>query len=180
MENSYLLAGFGGQGVQTMGQLLTYAAVDAEKFSTYLPAYGGEMRGGTSNCTIKISDEQIGSPAARSYNYVVVMNLPSYNAFKNKVKKGGTLFVNSNLVKDAVAEEGVRLIELPVTDLASEAGSQVVSNVLMFGLLCAYTGDINLDVAKSTMLKKMAYKEQFVAINTKAFELGVKKGKELK
>lgn len=180
MENSYLLAGFGGQGVQTLGQLMTYAAADAEKYATYLPAYGGEMRGGTSNCTVKISDEEIGSPAARSYNYVVVLNVPSYNAFKNKVKEGGTLFINSNLISHAEAPQGARLIEIPLSDLANEAGSQVVSNVLMFGLLCAYTGDINLDVAKITMLKKMAYKEQFVSINTKAFELGIKKGTALK
>jgi 2-oxoglutarate ferredoxin oxidoreductase subunit gamma len=180
MENSYLLAGFGGQGVQTLGQLLTYAATDAKKYATYLPAYGGEMRGGTSNCTVKISDEEIGSPAARSYNYVVVLNVPSYNAFKNKVKPEGTLFVNSNLILDAQPPEGTQLVNVPLTDLANEAGSQVVSNVLMFGLLCAYTGDIDLNTAKETMLKKMAYKEQFIPINTKAFELGVKKGTALK
>jgi len=180
MEHSYLLAGFGGQGVQTLGQLLTYAATDANKFATYLPAYGGEMRGGTSNCTVKISDEKIGSPAARSYDYIVVLNLPSYNAFKDKVKKGGVLFVNSNLIKDAAAADGVKLVQVPVIDLAEQAGSQVVANVLLFGLLCAYTGDICLDTAKQTMLKKMAYKEKFVAINKKAFELGVKTGNELK
>lgn len=180
MENSYLLAGFGGQGVQTLGQLMTYAASDAEKYATYLPAYGGEMRGGTSNCTVKISDEEIGSPAARSYNYVVVLNVPSYNAFKDKVKPGGTLFVNSNFILNAETSDGVKLAEVPLSDLANEAGSQVVSNVLMFALLCAYTGDINLNIAKETMLKKMAYKEQFVSINTKAFELGVKKGSALK
>lgn len=180
MENSYLLAGFGGQGVQTLGQLLTYAATDDEKYATYLPAYGGEMRGGTSNCTVKISDEPIGAPAARSYNYVVVLNLPSYNAFKNTVKKGGTLFVNSDLITDVSAQDGVKIVKVPLAALASEAGSAVVSNVIMFGLLCAYTGDIDLETAKTTMLKKMAYKEQFIAINTKAYELGVKKGNEFK
>ncbi len=180
MENTYLLAGFGGQGVQTLGQLLTYAATDAEKYATYLPAYGGEMRGGTSNCTVKISDEPIGSPAARSYNYVVVMNLPSYNAFKGKVKEGGTLFVNSDLITDAQADEGVKLVEVPLMEMAKEAGSPVVTNVVMFGLLCAYAGDIDLDVAKGTMLQKMAHKEKFIPVNTKAFELGVAKGQEAK
>ena len=180
MENSYLIAGFGGQGVQTLGQLLTYAASDANKFATYLPAYGGEMRGGTSNCTVKISDEQIGAPAARSYNYVVVLNLPSFNAFKERLKPGGTLFVNSSLVKDAEVPQGIKLVCVPLAELAAEAGSAVVANVIMFGFICAYTDDIDLNIAKETMLKKMAYKEQFVAINTKAFELGAKKAIELK
>jgi 2-oxoglutarate ferredoxin oxidoreductase subunit gamma len=177
MENSYLLAGFGGQGIQTLGQLMVYAANEADKAATYLPAYGGEMRGGTSNCTVKISADEIGAPAAKSYDYVVVLNMPSYNRFKDTVKPSGTLIVNSSLIADAKAPEEVKLIEIDLSELSKEAGSALTGNIIMLGLLCAYVGDIPQEAAKEVMLKKMGKKEEYIAMNSKAFDLGVRQAK---
>ncbi|NLL50481.1 MAG: 2-oxoacid:ferredoxin oxidoreductase subunit gamma [Eubacteriaceae bacterium] len=180
MENTYIFAGSGGQGVQTLGQLMVYAAHDANKFTTYLPAYGGEMRGGASNCTVKISDEEIGAPAAKIYDNVVVFNYLSYTLFKDKTAPGGNLFVNTSLISDPTAPEGVNLIPIAINELTEQAGSATAANVVMFGFVNAYVGDIPLDTAKAVMLKKMEHKKEYLEINSKAFDLGVEAAKNFK
>lgn len=180
MESTYIFAGSGGQGVQTLGQLMVYAAHEAGKFTTYLPAYGGEMRGGASNCTVKISDEEIGAPAAKIYDNVIVFNYLSYTLFKDKTIPGGNLFVNTSLVKDPTAPEGVNLIAVAISDLTDKAGNPAVANVVMFGFVNAYVGDISLETAKEVMLKKMGHKKEYIDINSKAFDLGVETAKNLK
>ena len=99
MEKSFIIAGFGGQGVMVMGQLLSYTACETtDKYVTYFPSYGAEMRGGTANCYVVISDEPIGAPKVNKADYLVCLNDPSMERFRDAVVPGGTVFVNSSVV----------------------------------------------------------------------------------
>ena len=177
MEKSYLFAGSGGQGVQTLGILFAHASNEEGHYTTFLPAYGGEMRGGTSNCTIKIADDEIGSPEEKLYDNVIALNKPSYDRFKARVKKGGNLFVNSALIEEAQTDE-VNTISINLSDAAKEAGSDKALNIVMYGLVIAYTKDISLENAEKTLNEKLGKKEQFKAINKKAFDIGVNAAKK--
>lgn len=176
MEKSYLFAGSGGQGVQTLGILVAHASNEEGHYTTFLPAYGGEMRGGTSNCTIKMADEEIGSPEEKLYDNVIVLNKPSYDRFKGRVKKGGNLFVNTALIEDAQAD-GANVISINLSDAAKEAGNDKALNIVMYGLVLAHTKDISLENAEKVLNDKLGKKEQFRAINKKAFDIGVKASK---
>ncbi len=176
MEKSYLFAGSGGQGVQTLGILVAHASNEEGHYTTFLPAYGGEMRGGTSNCTIKMADEEIGSPEEKLYDNVIVLNKPSYDRFKGRVKKGGNLFINTALIEDAQAD-GVNVISINLSEAAKEAGGDKALNIVMYGLVLAYTKDISLENAEKVLNDKLGKKEQFRAVNKKAFDIGVNAAK---
>ncbi|TLN01130.1 2-oxoacid:ferredoxin oxidoreductase subunit gamma [bacterium] len=115
-----ILAGFGGQGVLSMGYILATAAMVDGKYVTYLPVYGAEMRGGTANCTVAIGDEEIASPVASEPEILVVLNQPSLIKFVNKVSPGGLLFVNSSLVDKEPGREDLEVVKVPANDLAAE------------------------------------------------------------
>lgn len=172
MEKSYLFAGSGGQGVQTLGVLTAHASNEEGHFTTFLPAYGGEMRGGTSNCTIKMADEEIGSPEEKLYDNVIVLNKPSYDRFKSRVKKGGNLFVNTALIEGPQAD-GINIISIDLSIAGRKAGSEKAQNIAMYGLVMAYTKDISLENAEKVLNDKLGKKEQFKEINKKAFDIGV-------
>lgn len=172
METSFLMAGFGGQGVQTLGKVLAYAANEAGKNTTFLPEYGGAMRGGTSNCTVVIGEDDIASPSRRNYNYVVALNMPSYEKFKKNVLPGGTLIVNSSIVDCPDEIEGINVLKIPANELAHQAGSMVTLGVVMIGFLVAKTGVIPLDEAKEQTIRRLSKKEQFTEMNRTAFDLG--------
>jgi len=176
MEKSYLFAGSGGQGVQTLGILFAHACNEEGHFTTFLPAYGGEMRGGTSNCTIKISDEEIGSPEEKLYDNVIVLNKPSYDRFKSRVKKGGNLFVNTSLVENP-QEKDINIIGIDLSKAAKKAGSDKAQNIVMYGLVTAYTKDISIENAEKVLTEKLGKKEQYRAINKKAFDIGANAAK---
>ena len=123
MENSLLIAGFGGQGVILIGQLLGYAATAAGKNATFYPAYGAEQRGGTANCTVVIADEEIGSPVVTELDAVIAMNEPSLARFEGLAKPGGTIIVNSSLIKRAVGRTDVKAAYVPAKRYRGEARS---------------------------------------------------------
>ena len=110
MQTEIIIAGFGGQGVLFAGQLLAYAAMDEGKEVTWIPSYGPEMRGGTANCTVIISDEEIGSPLVRNPTAVIAMNLPSLDKYETTVKPGGVLVVNSSMINRPVRRERYPLV----------------------------------------------------------------------
>ena len=119
-----IIAGFGGQGVMLMGNILAYAAMAEKKRVTYMPVYGVEMRGGTANCTVVISDREIGSPIVHSPVSAVVMNLPSLEKFGPRVKKGGLLVVNASLIPEKeVKAKGLQVLMVPSRELALEVGN---------------------------------------------------------
>lgn len=178
MDKSLLIGGFGGQGVQTMGKLLTYAANDAGLHVTFFPAYGGEMRGGTSNCTVVFSDKQIGSPSRRMVDYAVVLNIPSYNKFSQRVKPGGVLFVNSSLIKERPENPNFTVVEVPLNDLVTKIGNVKTLNIIMYGFFVAYTKVMPLDTALATLEERLGKKKEFAALNKQAFELGIAVARE--
>jgi len=128
-----IFSGFGGQGVLSMGYFLAYAAMLEEKNVTYLPSYGAEVRGGTANCTISISDEEIASPVASEPEFVVALNQPSMIKFQNQLQSGGLLLLNSSLIDASPSRGDIEIIEVPATGLAEEMGNSRVTNMVMLG-----------------------------------------------
>jgi 2-oxoglutarate ferredoxin oxidoreductase subunit gamma len=135
MQQEVIISGFGGQGVLFSGQLLSYAAMDAGKAVTWIPSYGPEMRGGTANCTVVISDEEIGSPLVKNPTAVIAMNLPSLEKFEDMVKPGGVLVVNSSMVNREVKRKDIKVVSLPANEIAEELGSKRSVNMVMVGAL---------------------------------------------
>src|SRR4030066_517227 len=118
-----VFAGFGGQGVLSMGFMLAQAAMVEGKNVTYLPSYGAEVRGGPANCTIVISDDEIASPVASSPEFVIAMNQPSVMRFQNQIQSGGLFFVNSSLVESEIARGDIKVVGVPANSIAEKLGS---------------------------------------------------------
>lgn len=132
METNLCVAGFGGQGVMTLGKFLADATCNStDKNVTFFPSYGAEQRGGTANCFVVISDEAIGAPLGDVMDDLIVMNGPSLKKFIGTLKTGGTLFINSSIVSDDIGRDDVKLVKAPVTELALEMGNAKVLNVIM-------------------------------------------------
>ncbi|MDO4567286.1 MAG: 2-oxoacid:acceptor oxidoreductase family protein [Oscillospiraceae bacterium] len=181
MEKSVLMGGFGGQGVQTCGQLLIYSANEEDKICTFYSQYGGAMRGGTSNCTVITSDEEIGAPNKKIVDYVVAFNIPSFKKFEERVAPGGTMVVNSSIIPESLySRSDITYAEVAANDISQEIGSSKVLNVVMLGFFCEYSGMVDSDVAREVVLKKMAKKPEFIEMNKKAFEEGRRAAKAAK
>jgi 2-oxoglutarate ferredoxin oxidoreductase subunit gamma len=135
METSIIFAGFGGQGVLFAGQVLAYAAMDAGRHVTWIPSYGPEMRGGTANCTVIISDEPIGAPIVDRPDVAVVLNAPSFEKYEPLVKAGGLLVVNSTIITGKSARDDIDVIYVPANQLADELGSAKMLNMVAVGAL---------------------------------------------
>ncbi len=135
MNERMILAGFGGQGLMLLGKLLCFVEMHRDLHVTYIPSYGAEMRGGTANCSVIISEDPIASPLVSQATTVVVMNQPSCEKFKNRVAPGGYLFVNSSLVEMAGPPEGINIVEVPATEMAAELGDVRNANMIMLGVM---------------------------------------------
>lgn len=135
MKEEVLIAGFGGQGILLMGQLLAEAAMQEELYATWFPSYGPEMRGGTANCTVVFSSEEIGSPIAAQYSVVIAMNQPSLERFAPRVRSGGVLLVNASMVPVPYEREGITVLYIPAAEIAHDLGQPKVGNVVMLGSL---------------------------------------------
>jgi 2-oxoglutarate ferredoxin oxidoreductase subunit gamma len=135
MQTEFLFAGFGGQGVLFAGQLLTYAAMDEGKQVTWIPSYGPEMRGGTANCTVIISDEEIGSPLVSHPQAVIAMNLPSLDKYEPLVKPGGVLVINTSMVDRKAIRSDIKVVEVPANSVAEKLGDRRLSNMVLLGAL---------------------------------------------
>lgn len=135
MNHKMILAGFGGQGLMLLGKLFCFFEMHNGLHVTYIPSYGAEMRGGTANCSVIISDKPVASPLVPEPSIVVVMNQPSYEKFKDRVQKGGYLFINTSLVENNDPPEGVQVIEVPATELAAEMGDVRNANMVLLGVM---------------------------------------------
>lgn len=174
MTKKMIFAGFGGQGVLMMGYLLALSAMKDGKNVTYLPAYGAEVRGGTANCTVVVSDEEIYSPVASSPDYVVVMNKPSLKKYEGMVAPGGVVFINSSLVDIETNRTDLEVLKVPVNDLAKEVGSDRAINMIMLGAFVAKTGITSLESLEASLKDVAKGKEKLMEINKK----GLLKGAE--
>jgi 2-oxoglutarate ferredoxin oxidoreductase subunit gamma len=168
-----IFSGFGGQGVLMMGYVLAVAGMEEDKCVTFLPAYGAEVRGGTANCTVVVSDREIASPIASSPEYVVAMNYPSVVKYQNMVKAGGTIFLNSDLISESPAREDIKIVRVPANSLAREMGNDRVLNMVMLGAMIAVTRIVSekaLAHAVETVLE--GGKKSLVELNQKALAKG--------
>ena len=179
METNLCVAGFGGQGVMTLGKVLADAACNAtDKNVTFFPSYGAEQRGGTANCYVVISDELIGAPLGDVMDDLVVMNDPSLKKFLPKLKEGGTLFINSSIVDEAgIDRADVKVVKAPVTGLALEMGNSKVLNVIMLGVYVGYTEVVPPAVVWETIEHKLGSKPKLLPLNKQAFEKGLEIGR---
>lgn len=178
METNICVAGFGGQGVMSLGKFLASATCDStDKNVTFFPSYGAEQRGGTANCYVVISDEFIGAPLMDVMDDLIVMNGPSLDKFIGRLKEGGTLFINSSIVEGDIDRDDIKLIKVPVTELALELGNAKVLNVIMLGVYVGYTNVIDPAIVWDTIEKKLAKKVKLLPLNKMAFEKGLEMGK---
>lgn len=179
METNLCVAGFGGQGVMTLGKFLAQATCDStDKKVTFFPSYGAEQRGGTANCFVVISDEEIGAPLGDVMDDLIVMNGPSLNKFIGTLKQGGTLFINSSIVKDEIERKDLKVVKAPVTELALHMGNSKVLNILMLGVYIGYTEVVDPDIIWNTIEHKLSKKPKLLPLNKQAFEKGLEIGRE--
>lgn len=160
-----VFSGFGGQGVIMMGQLLATAGMIEGKNVTCLPSYGAEVRGGTANCTVVISTEEIASPVASEPEYAVLMNNPSLIRYQNQVQSGGTIFLNSSLIEDRPIRGDLTIYEVPLNDLVQQLPDHKGANVVMLGAFIKKSALVTLD----TMIRVL--KDTFGGKNPSIFKL---------
>jgi len=168
-----LIAGFGGQGVLFAGKFLAYKGLVQEKQVSWLPSYGPEMRGGTANCSIILSDSPVGSPIITNPDVLVAMNLPSLQKFVNDVVPGGQIFVDSTLISAKVEREDVKVFYVPATQLAKDAGFASLSNMILMGKVMKESGAVAWDGNKETLESFIpAKKANLIDANCKALQIG--------
>lgn len=167
-----IFSGFGGQGVLLMGYVLSHGAMLKGLNVTYFPAYGAEMRGGTANCTVTVSDKKIASPVASNPDILVAMNLPSLDKFGPRVVQNGLVFLNSSLIDEDPPRDDVQVVRVPTLDLAREVGSERAANMVMIGAVCAKSGLLSLEETIAGMKAALKGKERFFDLNQKGIERG--------
>ncbi|MFH1263092.1 MAG: 2-oxoacid:acceptor oxidoreductase family protein [Pseudomonadota bacterium] len=166
-------AGFGGQGILAIGQILAKAAMDAGKHVTWLPSYGPEMRGGTAYCTVVLSEHEIGSPIITTPTCATVMNRPSFDKFSPKVKPDGLLVVNSSLIDVQSDRKDIGQVYIPANDIAIKAGSARAANMAILGGFLGRAGVIEPLAVRKVIEEKFGAKKEVLRINLEAFDQGV-------
>ncbi|WP_040212955.1 2-oxoacid:acceptor oxidoreductase family protein [Clostridium polynesiense] len=165
-----LFAGFGGQGILSMAKFLAYAGMDAEKNVSWLPSYGPEMRGGTCNCSVIITEEQVGSPIVNKPDTLVVMNRPSLDKFENVIKPNGLVIIDEDMVDREAKREDIDVIRIPAQSIAQEIGSKTIANMVLLGALVAKTGIVSMEELLQAL--RDHGKEKYFEMNKIALEKG--------
>lgn len=178
MTEDLIIAGFGGQGVMSMGQMLAYAGLSEGKNVLWMPAYGPETRGGFANCTVIVSDEEIGSPVVAHPKSIIVMNLPSLDKFEDAVQPGGALVVNTSLVNRDPKRKDVQVVLVSATDEATHLGDIRAANMVALGAFLETRNVISIDAVKNTLKKVFANKPKVIPINEKALDRGAQIARE--
>ncbi|MBR3563683.1 MAG: 2-oxoacid:acceptor oxidoreductase family protein [Clostridia bacterium] len=173
MLTQIISAGFGGQGVLLLGQLIAYAGLKEGYDVSWLPSYGPEMRGGTANCSVVVSDEEVGSPVVTQADIVVVMNRPSFEKYEKNVAKGGKLFVNSSLIDLKSTRDDIEVYYVPVNKLADDLGNGRVANMVMLGAVLEKTHVVSPETAIDCLRASFGErKANLIPINERALEAG--------
>jgi 2-oxoglutarate ferredoxin oxidoreductase subunit gamma len=168
-----IFAGFGGQGVLMMGYSFAHSAMNQGYYVTYLPSYGAEVRGGTANCTVALSDEEIASPVASQPDYLVILNNPSVYTFQNRIASGGTFFLNSSIITVRPSREDVELCWVPAGEIAEKLGSTRVINTAMLGAFIKKTGFVTADNYLNSLADIIGEsKKSLIDVNRRAFMAG--------
>lgn len=173
MTEHIIFAGFGGQGVLLAGQIMAYAGLEEGKNVSWLPSYGPEMRGGTANCNVVISDEEVASPVVVEADCAVVMNRPSMEQFEKAVKPGGVLIINSDLIEVEPKREDITVYKIPANTLAQQAGSIKAANMVVLGAYNACAHAVDNKTIINCLAKLMGEKKKhLIPMNEKALEAG--------
>lgn len=175
MLQEILLAGFGGQGVMSMGQLLAYAGMIEDKHVSWIPSYGPEMRGGTANCSVVISDSPISSPVISEPNTLIVLNRPSLEKFEKNLQSGGLLLINSSLIDVSPQRQDFQIIKIRSDDLANEKfGDTRVANMIILGAYLELSHTVRVDSVEKALKKVLPeYRYNLIPMNREALELGM-------
>jgi len=169
-----VLAGFGGQGLLFAGKVAAYAGLAESREVSWLPSYGPEMRGGTANCSVCISDRPIGSPLILSPNALIVMNLPSFDKFIDTVEPGGTVVVDSSMISKKVERGDIKVYYVPATRLAEENGLKGLGNIVLLGKLFKELKFCSFEALDAGLVKSVpASKPHMLELNRKALRLGM-------
>jgi 2-oxoglutarate ferredoxin oxidoreductase subunit gamma len=173
MLEEIIIAGFGGQGVMSMGQLITYAGMLEGKGVSWLPSYGPEQRGGTANCAVVVSDEPVGSPLVTRPTTAIVLNNPSFDKFESHVKAGGLLIVNTSLVARKSTRTDITIIEIDATALANELGNTRIANMILLGAFLEYSKVVSEDSVIESLKKVLGpSKHHLIDVNKRALAKG--------
>ena len=168
-----LIAGFGGQGILFAGKFLAYKGLLEDLQVSWLPSYGPEMRGGTANCNVVLSEEPVGSPIVTDPDVLIAMNLPSLEKYVNAVVPGGQIYVDSTLISAKVERTDVSVFYIPATKMANDAGVPTLANMVMMGHVLKNNPELTFDGTEVTVQKLVpAKKPQLVELNMKALEAG--------
>ena len=168
-----IFAGFGGQGVLLIGQLIAYAGMYEGRNVSWLPSYGPEMRGGTANCSVVVSDDPIASPVLSMADCVIAMNTPSLEKFEANVNPGGKLFLNSSIIEKKATRTDIDVYYVPCNEIADQLGNPKVLNMAMLGAFLEATNVVKVDSVLDALLYKLGEKKaKLIPLNRQAIEMG--------
>lgn len=173
MEHNFIIAGFGGQGVLLAGEVLANAFMLNDKNVTWYPSYGAEMRGGTVNCEIVTSDEEVSEVNKADADYIVALNQASFDRFLPKIKKGGCMIANSTLVKEAKTRSDIKYVFAPMTKLADDLGNVKMTNILALGILAKTSGLVDIKTLENALDTVIPpHRKNLLPLNLKALKIG--------
>jgi len=176
MLEEVIIAGFGGQGLMLMGRLLAYAGMLEGRKVAWMPSYGPEMRGGTANCTVIISSEEIASPIVTNPKTVIAMNKPSLDKFESSIQKDGLIVLNNSLIDQEVKRDDIRVLKIPANDIANKLGNLRVANMVTLGAYVKKSGVVKLESIFKALEKVLAGKNQKILDLNK---VALKKGEDI-
>jgi 2-oxoglutarate ferredoxin oxidoreductase subunit gamma len=170
MKTAILISGFGGQGIMSLGKIIAHCALKESKFVTYFPSYGAEVRGGTAHCFIKISDGQISSPLIERPDIAIIMNEPSLDKFEKKIKKGGIVIFNSDIIQRRLLRKDIRKIKLPLNRLALDCQNIKVANIVALGALISldhslFKREVVREVLREAFVSKIVQEQNLQALS---------------
>ncbi len=173
MEKNFIIAGFGGQGVLLAGEVLANAFMLSGKNVTWYPSYGAEMRGGTVNCEIVMSNEEVSEVNKSDADFIVALNQASFDKFLPKIKKGGWMIANSSLAKEIKPRNDINYLFAPITKLAEEVGNTKMTNILALGLLAKASNLVTLDTLSQALDTVIPpHRKNLLPLNIKALKIG--------
>ena len=179
MLERIIISGFGGQGIMLIGRLLAYAGMIEGKKVAWMPSYGPEMRGGTANCTVLISSNEIGSPIVSHPKILIAMNQPSLDKFESTVSEDGLIILNDSLIKREVKRNDVNVIKIPADDIADKLGNSRAANMVVLGAYVEQSGIVKMDTIFQALEKALAGRDKkLLELNKEALKKGAELVKE--
>lgn len=180
MQHEMIFAGFGGQGVLLIGKMIAYAGLASGKEVSWLPSYGPEMRGGTANCTVVVSDDVVGSPVVATPWALVAMNLPSLDKFESSVAPGGVLLINTSLINRPAERTDVHVVNVAANDVCNELGNPRGANMVAVGCFVGATEVVPVEQMETLIRETFAKKPGLIDVNLECFRRGLELGRNQK